>query len=159
VIDGRLRSRTLPAGSTTATTGEAGSRHDALPEVLTTTSAPRLPAAPPSGPAVATMSDFVHCPMAGLAADVGVAWVGAVDGAAVLVADGTASLASVGLAILDGDGLGPVVPPQAARSVPIIASAAMRGYERWRWGLVGDAIMRFGPARSGARNLDPVARS
>lgn len=131
-IDGRLWSTTLPAGSTTATTGEAGSRHDALPEVLTTTSAPRLPAAPPSGPAVASMSAVVHGPMAGLADDVGVASVGAVDVAAVLVADGMASLASVGVAMFGGDGLGPTVSPQAARSNPIMASVPARRKEQGR---------------------------
>jgi len=70
--------------------------------------------------------------MAGLAAAVGVAAVGAVDGGAVLVADGMASLARVGVAVFAGDGLGPVVPPQAARSNPIMASAPARRKEQWR---------------------------
>jgi hypothetical protein len=65
-----LVSRTFPDGSLTATTGDVVSWHEPLPDALTVMSAPRLPAAPPSGPDVATMSAGVQAATAEVPAGV-----------------------------------------------------------------------------------------
>ena len=111
---GVLASSTVPAGSTIATVGPAGSRQALVPWFWTTMSDPRLPAAPPHGPPVTVRSEVTQAASAPLGDALGTDGLG------------------VGAALGEADGLGLGVLPHAARSSAMTAATAAREVNRLR---------------------------
>ena len=106
-------------------------------------SAPRLPAAPPSGPAVATISAGVQATMAEVPAGVADGVLGALGGA-LLVTGEAVAVNWVGVALATGDALGTAVGLQAAirRHRTVVATAPATGR---RGGRLIDALMMSSP--------------
>lgn len=106
-------------------------------------SAPRLPAAPPNGPAVATISAGVQATMAEDPASVADGVLGALGGALLVTCEAVA-LDWVGVAVAAGDALGTTAGLQAAtkRHRTVIAAAPATGR---RGGRLIDALMMSSP--------------